>query len=63
MAHAGGAHYRAALTLPEVFAMRPLVGHCHARLGRLYRSTGDPRTAEAHLATAAGTGCNAGRMA
>jgi hypothetical protein len=24
---------------------------------------GDPRTAEAHLATAAGTECNAGRMA
>jgi hypothetical protein len=43
--------------------MRPLVGHRHAGLARLCRSMVDPRTAEAHLATAAGTGCNAGPLA
>ena len=32
--------------------MRPLVGHCHPELGKLYRQTGKRREAQEHLATA-----------
>jgi hypothetical protein len=32
--------------------MRPLVAHCHAGLGRLYRHTGRRQEAQEHLSTA-----------
>jgi hypothetical protein len=32
--------------------MRPLVAHCHLRLGTLYRRTGKMPEAHQHLATA-----------
>ena len=32
--------------------MRPLVGHCHLGLGKLYRCTGTRKQAQKHIATA-----------
>ncbi len=32
--------------------MRPLVAHCHLRLGKLYRSTGKIQVAQEHLVAA-----------
>ena len=46
------AHYGAAMTLASELDMRPLVGHCHLGLGRLYRQTDDSEQAQEHLATA-----------
>jgi tetratricopeptide (TPR) repeat protein len=46
------AHYGAAMTLASELEMRPLVAHCHAGLGRLYRRTGDLDQAQEHLTTA-----------
>jgi len=36
-AGSGEAHYRQALALAEPRGMRPLIAHCHLRLGKLYR--------------------------
>ncbi|PYO37465.1 MAG: hypothetical protein DMD86_02810 [Candidatus Rokuibacteriota bacterium] len=47
------AHYGAAMSLASELEMRPLVAHCHHGLGRLYRRTGNPGQAQAHLTTAA----------
>jgi tetratricopeptide (TPR) repeat protein len=46
-------HYRQAFALADELGMRPLVAHCHLGLGKLLRRTGDPATAQEHLATAA----------
>ena len=46
-------HYREALALAADRGMRPLVGHCHLGLGRLYRRTGRPAEVREHLTTAA----------
>ena len=46
------AHYGAAMTLASELEMRPLVAHCHAGLGRLYRLTDNPEQAQEHLTTA-----------
>jgi class 3 adenylate cyclase/tetratricopeptide (TPR) repeat protein len=43
---------RQALTLADELAMRPLAGHCHLGLGKLYRRTGKRQEAQQHLATA-----------
>jgi tetratricopeptide (TPR) repeat protein len=51
-AKTGEAHYRQALALAEPRGMRPLVGHCHFGLGKLYRRTGKHEQAHEHLATA-----------
>jgi hypothetical protein len=32
--------------------MRPLIAHCHAGLGKLYRRIGNQQQAEEHLTTA-----------
>jgi class 3 adenylate cyclase/tetratricopeptide (TPR) repeat protein len=45
-------HYGAAMTLASELEMRPLVAHCHAGLGRLYRRTDNPGQAQEHLTTA-----------
>ena len=45
-------HYREALTIAETLDMRPLVAHCHAGLGRLYRRQGKRPDADDHLARA-----------
>jgi tetratricopeptide (TPR) repeat protein len=45
------AHYQQALALAEDLGMRPLVAHCHHRLGRLYHQTG--RAEQAHAALTA----------
>ena len=42
-------HYRQALALAEELGMRPLMAHCHAGLGKLYRRTGNLQQAKAHL--------------
>ena len=42
-------HYDAALTLASDLDMRPVVAHCHAGLGRLYRRTGRAEQAHEHL--------------
>jgi tetratricopeptide (TPR) repeat protein len=46
-------HYRQAMALAEELGMRPLVGHCHLGLGKLYRRTGKRELAQGHLTTAA----------
>jgi tetratricopeptide (TPR) repeat protein len=46
-------HYRLAVSLAEDMGMRPLVAHCHFRLGNLYRRLGRQPEAREHLATAA----------
>jgi len=45
--------YEQAKTLAEELGMRPLQGHCHLGLGKLYRRTGTRQQAQEHLATAA----------
>jgi tetratricopeptide (TPR) repeat protein len=45
-------HYRKALALAERLAMRPLVAHCHAGLGKLYRHTDKRDQAQEHLTVA-----------
>jgi class 3 adenylate cyclase/tetratricopeptide (TPR) repeat protein len=45
-------HYRKALALADSLAMRPLQGHCHLGLGRLYRRMGRDEAALASLAAA-----------
>lgn len=44
--------FRQALALASELEMRPLVAHCHAGLGRLYRHAGAEPEAERHLGTA-----------
>ena len=46
------AHYHQALALAEELGMRPLVAHCHRRLGTLYATTGQWEQAHAALSTA-----------
>jgi tetratricopeptide (TPR) repeat protein len=46
------AHYDAAMTLASELEMRPLVAHCHAGVGTLYRRTSDAQQAQEHLASA-----------
>ena len=48
-----GAYYDAALTLASDLDMRPLVAHCYAGVGRLYRRKGDAGQAHEHLLRAA----------
>jgi tetratricopeptide (TPR) repeat protein len=45
-------YYREALTRAGDLGMRPLVGHCHLGLGKLYRRTGKHDQAGDHLGTA-----------
>jgi hypothetical protein len=45
-------HYRAAMALADERGMRPLVAHCHFRLGKLYRRTDKREQAQEHLTTA-----------
>ncbi len=45
-------YYRHAVALAEELGMRPLVGHCHLGLGKLYRRTGKREQAQEHLTTA-----------
>ncbi len=45
-------YYRQALVRAGELGMRPLVAHCHAGLGRLYRHTGKRDDAVQHLGTA-----------
>jgi tetratricopeptide (TPR) repeat protein len=45
-------HYRKALDLAEQLAMRPLQGHCHLGLGRLYRRQGRDEAAKTALLAA-----------
>ena len=40
------------MALAEELGMRPLVAHCHAALGKLYRRTDKPEQANEHLTTA-----------
>jgi tetratricopeptide (TPR) repeat protein len=47
-----GNHYGQALALAEELGMRPLIGHCHVGLGKLYRRIGSRQQAEEHLTTA-----------
>jgi hypothetical protein len=42
-------HYQQALALAEELGMRPLVAHCHHRLGRLYSQTGRREEARTEL--------------
>jgi tetratricopeptide (TPR) repeat protein len=51
-AEKGEQYYRKALALAEERKMRPLVAHCHAGLGRLYRRTGRRQEAQEHLTIA-----------
>jgi len=51
-AETGEGHYRRALALAEPRGMRPLIAHCNLGLAKLYRSTGQHRSAEKHLSTA-----------
>ena len=51
-AERGEAHYRQALALAAPRGMRPLIGHCHLGLGKLYRRTGKIEQAQEHLTTA-----------
>jgi len=45
-------HYRKAMVLADGLKMRPLIAHCHAGLGKLYRRIGSRQQAEEHLTTA-----------
>ncbi len=47
------ASYREALAIAERIGARPLAARCHLGVGRLYRATGQPESAQHHLATAA----------
>jgi class 3 adenylate cyclase/tetratricopeptide (TPR) repeat protein len=44
--------YRAAMALADELGMRPVVAHCHAGLGRLYRRTDARDRAHEHFASA-----------
>ena len=46
------AHYQQAMALAEELRMRPLLAHCQAGLGKLYRRTGNYEKATTHLANA-----------
>jgi tetratricopeptide (TPR) repeat protein len=52
-AETGAAYYREALALARRHGMRPLVGHCHLGLGKLYRHIGETEHARDNLAAAA----------
>jgi predicted ATPase/class 3 adenylate cyclase len=45
-------YYKQALARANELGMSPLVAHCHFGLGKLYRSSGDQVTAQAHVTTA-----------
>ena len=45
-------HYQQALALAEELGMRPLVAHCHLRLGNLYLKSGRRDEARAELSAA-----------
>jgi len=45
-------HYRQALELAVSLGLRPLVGHCHLGLGKLYHRTSKGEQAQEHLTTA-----------
>jgi tetratricopeptide (TPR) repeat protein len=45
-------YFRGALVLADELGMRPLVAHCHAHLGRLFRNTGRLNQAREHLIAA-----------
>ncbi len=47
------ASYREALGIAEQIGTPPLAARCHLGLGMLYRATGQPESAQHHLATAA----------
>jgi len=47
------ASYREALGIAEQIETSPLAARCHLGLGMLYRATGQPESAQHHLATAA----------
>ena len=47
------ASYREAVGIAEQIATPPLAARCHLGLGMLYRRTGQPESAQHHLATAA----------
>jgi class 3 adenylate cyclase/tetratricopeptide (TPR) repeat protein len=47
------ARYREGLALAEELENRPVVGHCHLGLGKLYGRAGKPHQAREHLTTAA----------
>ena len=51
-AERGETHYRQALALAEPRGMRPLVGHCHLGLGKLYRRMAMREQAQEHVTTA-----------
>ena len=51
-AESGEVHYRQALALAEPRGMRPLVGHCHLGLGKLYGRTGNRAQAQEHFTIA-----------
>jgi tetratricopeptide (TPR) repeat protein len=55
LAEAGQAEasYQEALGIAEQLGTPPLAARCHLGLGRLYRATGQPESAQHHLATAA----------
>jgi len=42
-------HFQQALAMAQERGMRPLVAHCHAGLGKLYRRTGQRAEAEEHF--------------
>jgi tetratricopeptide (TPR) repeat protein len=46
------AHYHQALTLADELGMRPLMAHCHCRLGMLYATIGRREQARAELSVA-----------
>lgn len=46
-------YYRDAIALAETINFRPLVGHCHLSLAKLYLRTGARDQAREHAATAA----------
>jgi hypothetical protein len=46
-------HYTQALARANELEMRPLQGHCHLGLGKLFHRTGDPAKAAEHLTIAA----------
>jgi tetratricopeptide (TPR) repeat protein len=49
---AAKAHYNEAASLADELGSRPLVGHCHLGLGKLYRRAGEGAKADDHFATA-----------
>jgi len=51
-ASSAAGHYTKSLVLAGELGMRPLVAHCHAGLGKLYRHTGKRSESDRHRATA-----------